>query len=173
MTITAIHDDITTLDVDAIVNAANSGLRGGGGVDGAIHRAGGPAIMEACRQIVARQGECPAGEAVITGGGKLKAPYVIHAVGPVWHGGNKGEDELLARAYHNSLLLAARHGLKSLAFPNISTGVYGFPKEPAAKIAITQVRLFARSKHPLPDEVIFCCFDPENHSLYTALLAQG
>jgi O-acetyl-ADP-ribose deacetylase len=160
-----LQGDITSLDVDAIVNAANSGLRGGGGVDGAIHRAGGTSIMEECDAIRAKQGGCPPGEAVITGAGNLKAKYVIHAVGPVWQGGLKKEDQVLASAYQNSLLLAARHGVKTIAFPNISTGVYGFPKGRAAEIAIHTVRDFLRNDKTIT-QLIFCCFDEENFKIY-------
>ncbi len=160
-----VHGDITRMEVDAIVNAANSGLLGGGGVDGAIHGAGGPAIMEACRAIRDAQGGCPTGEAVITTGGRLAAPYVIHAVGPVWHGGDQGEDELLANAYRNSIRLAAQHHLRRLAFPNISTGIYGFPRERAADIAIAAVRE-ALAAAPEIEQVTFVCFDDENYRLY-------
>ncbi|MFS8975172.1 O-acetyl-ADP-ribose deacetylase [Cupriavidus necator] len=160
-----VHGDITRMEVDAIVNAANSGLLGGGGVDGAIHGAGGPAIMEACRAIRDAQGGCPTGEAVITTGGRLPAPYVIHAVGPVWHGGDQGEDELLANAYRNSIRLAAQHHLRRLAFPNISTGIYGFPRERAADIAIAAVRE-ALAAAPEIEQVTFVCFDDENYRLY-------
>ncbi|MFH1313818.1 MAG: O-acetyl-ADP-ribose deacetylase, partial [Candidatus Eisenbacteria bacterium] len=132
-TIEVVEGDITKIEVDAIVNAANEGLRGGGGVDGAIHRAGGPAIMEECRKI----GRCPTGSAVMTTGGRLPAGFVIHTVGPVWHGGGRGEPELLKSAYRSSLKLADDHKLKSIAFPSISTGVYGFPIEEACPIAIT------------------------------------
>ena len=160
--------DITTLAVDAIVNAANSSLMGGGGVDGAIHRAGGPAILEACKQIVAAQGECATGDAVITTAGRMPARYVIHTVGPVWRGGNNGETELLANCYFNSLQLAVNNGRKSIAFPNISTGIYGFPKKQAADIAVSSVREFLK-KQAL-DKVFFVCFDEENFRLYKALL---
>ncbi|AGW89906.1 MULTISPECIES: O-acetyl-ADP-ribose deacetylase [Cupriavidus] len=160
-----VHGDITRMEVDAIVNAANSGLLGGGGVDGAIHGAGGPAIMEACRAIRDAQGGCPTGEAVITTGGRLPAPYVIHAVGPVWHGGGQGEDEQLANAYRNSIRLAAQHHLRRLAFPNISTGIYGFPRERAADVAIAAVRE-ALAVTPEIEQVTFVCFDDENYRLY-------
>jgi O-acetyl-ADP-ribose deacetylase (regulator of RNase III) len=163
--ITVIQGDITTLEVDAIVNAANSGLMGGGGVDGAIHRAAGPALLEECRAIVAKQGGCPAGDAVITGAGRLPCKKVIHTVGPVWHGGGRGERELLASCYRKSLLLAEEAGLAGIAFPNISTGVYGYPKTEAAEIACKTV------KSTLPEvpgikKVIFVCFDRENYGLY-------
>ncbi|MGY8526853.1 O-acetyl-ADP-ribose deacetylase [Paracidovorax citrulli] len=161
----AIHGDITRMEVDAIVNAANSGLLGGGGVDGAIHGAGGPAIAQACREIRERQGGCPTGEAVITTGGMLPAPYVIHAVGPVWRGGNDDEDALLASAYRSSIALAAKHGLRTLAFPNISTGVYGFPRERAADIAIAAVQEELPRAQSIV-QVTFVCFDDENYRLY-------
>ena len=161
--------DITKIAVDAIVNAANSSLLGGGGVDGAIHRAGGKAIMDECIKISERKGGCPAGEAVITTAGKLPARYVIHAVGPVWHGGMKNEDKLLANAYANSLKLAVKNGVKTIAFPNISTGVYAFPKERAAKIAISTVRQFLKTDKSL-SEVVFVCFDRENFVIYERLL---
>ncbi|MBA9076851.1 O-acetyl-ADP-ribose deacetylase [Rufibacter quisquiliarum] len=140
-----IQGDITKITADAIVNAANSSLLGGGGVDGAIHRAGGPAILEECQRIRARQGGCPTGEAVITTGGNLPAKHVIHTVGPVWNGGHQGEPDLLARCYHNSLALARAHGLKTVAFPNISTGVYGYPKDQAAQVAVHTVLGFLGS----------------------------
>jgi O-acetyl-ADP-ribose deacetylase (regulator of RNase III) len=134
MAIEVTQGDITQIPVDAIVNAANEGLKGGGGVDGAIHRAGGPDIMKECRQI----GHCPTGEAVITTAGELPAKKVIHTVGPVWNDGNKNEEELLANAYRNSMKVADENDLMSISFPNISTGIYGFPKEKAAQIAIKQ-----------------------------------
>jgi len=161
--------DITKIKVDVIVNAANSSLMGGGGVDGAIHRAGGPAILDECRKIVEIQGECPPGEAVITTAGKLPAKYVIHTVGPVWYGGMRNEDQLLSAAYTNSLKLAVENGAKTIAFPNISTGVYSFPKERAAEIAIAAVKEFLKTDKS-PDEVIFVCFDRENHEIYERLL---
>lgn len=161
--------DITKSRVDVIVNAANSSLMGGGGVDGAIHRAGGPAILEECRKISERHGGCPPGEAVITTAGKLPAKYVIHTVGPIWHGGMRNEDQMLSAAYTSSLKLAVENGAKTIAFPNISTGVYNFPKERAAKIAIAAVRGFLKTDKSL-DEVIFVCFDSENHEIYERLL---
>ncbi|MBD0289580.1 MAG: O-acetyl-ADP-ribose deacetylase [Flavisolibacter sp.] len=159
-----IKGDITKISVDAIVNAANSSLLGGGGVDGAIHRAGGPAILEACKKIVARQGGCKTGEAVITTAGNLPARFVIHTVGPVWQGGNNGEREKLANCYKNSLQLAVDNGCKTIAFPNISTGVYRFPKEVAAKIAVETVRNFLNQTGGI-EKVIFVCFDEENFDL--------
>ncbi|WP_354674529.1 O-acetyl-ADP-ribose deacetylase [Cupriavidus alkaliphilus] len=165
-----VHGDITRMEVDAIVNAANSGLLGGGGVDGAIHGAGGPAIMEACRAIRDAQGGCPTGEAVLTTGGRLPAPYVIHAVGPVWQGGSQGEEEQLGNAYRNSIRLAAQHHLRTLAFPNISTGIYGFPRERAADIAIAAVRE-ALAEAPEIEQVTFVCFDDENYRLYRERLS--
>jgi O-acetyl-ADP-ribose deacetylase (regulator of RNase III) len=163
--ISLIKGDITKMKVDAIVNAANSSLLGGGGVDGAIHRAGGPAILEECRQIRARQGGCETGQAVITTAGLLPAKNVIHTVGPVWNGGHQGEPELLAGCYRNSLQLAVEHGVKTIAFPNISTGVYRFPKPEAATIAIQAVQQFLANDNSL-DEVFFVCFDDENYLLY-------
>ncbi|KAI3594547.1 O-acetyl-ADP-ribose deacetylase [Cupriavidus sp. CER94] len=160
-----VHGDITRMEVDAIVNAANSGLLGGGGVDGAIHGAGGPAIGAACRAIRDAQGGCPTGEAVITTGGLLPAPYVIHAVGPVWKGGSENEDALLASAYRNSIRLAGEHNLRTVAFPNISTGIYGFPRERAVDIAIAAVR-DALGRAPSIEQVTFVCFDDENYKLY-------
>jgi O-acetyl-ADP-ribose deacetylase (regulator of RNase III) len=165
-----IQGDITKLEVDAIVNAANSTLLGGGGVDGAIHRAGGPQILEECKAIRNKQGGCKTGDAVITSGGKLKAKYVIHTVGPVWKNGNANEDKLLTNAYHNSLKLAIEKNLLTIAFPNISTGVYGFPKERAAGLAIQTVNNFLTSTDSI-QQVIFCCFDDENFSIYKSLLS--
>jgi O-acetyl-ADP-ribose deacetylase (regulator of RNase III) len=163
-------DDITKIKVDAIVNAANSSLMGGGGVDGAIHRAGGPAILEDCRKIVARQGGCKTGEAVITTGGKLPAKYVIHTVGPVWHGGKNKEEENLYNCYQNSLKLAVENNCISIAFPNISTGIYGFPKDKAAVIAVRSVIDFLAKNNTI-EKVIFICFDDENYSLIKNELA--
>jgi O-acetyl-ADP-ribose deacetylase (regulator of RNase III) len=164
-----IQGDITKLDVDAIVNAANSTLLGGGGVDGAIHRAGGPQILEECKAIRNKQGGCDTGEAVVTSGGKLKAKYVVHTVGPVWKNGNSNEDNLLKNAYTNSLRLAVAKNCSTIAFPNISTGVYGFPKERAANIAIQTTKDFLASNDSL-HQVIFCCFDDDNFSIYSKLL---
>jgi O-acetyl-ADP-ribose deacetylase (regulator of RNase III) len=160
-----VQGDITQLKAGAIVNAANSSLLPGGGVCGAIHRAGGPAIAEACRAI----GHCAEGEVVITTGGRLNAKYIIHAVGPVWQGGNHHEDQLLASAYRNSLLRAAEHQLSSIVFPNISTGIFGYPKERAAAIAVHTVQRFLE-QHSVPAEVIFCCYDSDNYDLYRKLL---
>jgi len=153
--------DITRLQVDAVVNAANSGLRGGGGVDGAIHRAGGPAILAECRQI----GGCPTGQAVVTTGGNLPARYVIHAVGPVWRGGDHGEAELLRSAYANSLLRAEEQGVHSVAFPSISTGVYGFPIQRACPIAVAAVMDHVRRGTSLR-RVIFCLFSSADYAIY-------
>jgi len=163
-----IHGDITKLDVDAIVNAANSSLLGGGGVDGAIHRAGGPAILEECQQIRNRQGGCKTGEAVITTGGNLKARHVIHTVGPVWRGGSNREPELLANAYRNSLELAIENNCATVAFPNVSTGIYGYPKDDAAIVAVNTVKEFLQTHSGL--QVTFCCFDAENYAIYKKLV---
>ncbi len=163
-----IRGDITTLRVDALVNAANRSLLGGGGVDGAIHRAAGPSLLEACRGL----NGCETGHAKITRGFNLPARFVIHAVGPVWQGGGNNEPELLRQCYLRSLHLAAEHGLKSIAFPNISTGVYGFPKADAARIAIHTVRTFLEDPRGM-EEVTFVVFDPENESLYNDLLGEA
>ncbi len=165
-----VKGDITRQNVDAIVNAANSSLMGGGGVDGAIHRAGGPAILEECKHIVARQGGCPPGEAVITTAGNLPAKFVIHTVGPVWQGGKNKEAEILASCYKNSLQLAADNKLTSIAFPNISTGVYGYPKKEAAEVAVNTVSYFLE-KYSYIGKVFFVCFDEENYNLYQSLLS--
>ncbi|MBO9202236.1 MULTISPECIES: O-acetyl-ADP-ribose deacetylase [Niastella] len=167
-----IQGDITKIEVDAIVNAANTSLLGGGGVDGAIHRAGGPAILEECRQIRAKQGGCAIGAAVITTAGRLPAKYVIHTVGPVWNGGHNGEPELLANCYRHSLQLAVETGIKTIAFPNISTGIYHFPKSEAATIAITTVQQFLATDNTIK-EIIFVCFDEENYALYKERLDKG
>ncbi len=161
--------DITKIKADAIVNAANSSLMGGGGVDGAIHRAGGPEILEECIKIVAKQGRCETGQAVITTGGKLPAKFVIHTVGPVWRGGSENEAAKLAECYKNSLKLAVENNCRTVAFPNISTGVYGFPKKEAAKIAVKTVKAFL-SKSDKIEKVIFVCFDVENEKLMRQIL---
>ncbi len=160
-----VQGDITKQTVDAIVNAANSSLMGGGGVDGAIHRAGGAAILEECRKIVDRQGGCKTGQAVITTGGNLPARYVIHTVGPVWNGGKNKEEQLLADCYNKSLKLAVEHGIKTIAFPNISTGIYHFPKDKAAGIAVETVKHFLSNNSEI-EQVVFVCFDEENYRLY-------
>ena len=159
-----LQGDITKIKTEAIVNAANSSLMGGGGVDGAIHRAGGKKILEECKEIVRLHGECKTGKAVITSGGNLPAKYVIHTVGPVWNGGNHNEEKLLADCYTNSLQLAVENQCKSIAFPNISTGVYGFPKDKAASISINTVSSFLRSNSSI-EKVIFACFEVENYHL--------
>ena len=164
--------DITHQAVSAIVNAANSSLLGGGGVDGAIHRAGGPEILEECRAIRARQGGCKTGEAVITTGGRLPAAHVIHTVGPVWNGGHKGEPELLANCYRNSLRLAEEQQLERVAFSSISTGIYGYPKQEAAAIAVREVRQWLAT-HEWPRSVLFVVFDDENRQAYERVLVDG
>jgi O-acetyl-ADP-ribose deacetylase len=166
-----LQGDITKVKVDAIVNAANTSLLGGGGVDGAIHRAGGPSILQECQQIRNRQGGCKVGEAVITGGGRLPAKKVIHTVGPVWNGGTQGEEGLLAAAYRNSLQLAVEHQLKTIAFPNISTGIYHFPKDKAAAIAIATISEFLTRGDEV-EQVVLVCFDQENYALYEDILKQ-
>ncbi len=160
-----VQEDITRMPVDVIVNAANRTLLGGGGVDGAIHRAAGPELLAECRTL----NGCPTGAAKITKGYRLPAKYVIHAVGPVWHGGQHGEKELLRGCYQSALQLAEEHGLKSIAFPNISTGIYRFPKPEAAQIAIQTVQSFL-SAHTLPETVYFVCYDDENYTIYQKLL---
>ncbi|MFC1985246.1 O-acetyl-ADP-ribose deacetylase, partial [Chloroflexota bacterium] len=162
--------DITRQGTDAIVNAANSGLMGGGGVDGAIHRAGGPAILEECNQIVGRQGRLPKGQAVITTGGNLKARHVIHTVGPIWQGGNKREPELLASAYLESLKVAAENNLSSISFPSISTGAYGYPVAEAAKVAIRTVASFLKEQATSTKEVVFVLFDATTFESYLSVL---
>jgi O-acetyl-ADP-ribose deacetylase (regulator of RNase III) len=164
-----LRGDITTLEVDAIVNAANSNLMGGGGVDGAIHHAAGPKLMEECLKIKERQDGCPPGEAVITSGANLKARFVIHAVGPIWEGGNANEKQVLADAYRNSLALAVNNSIETIAFPNISTGIYGFPKKRAAEIAIREVNEFLSNNDSI-QRLIFCCYDEENFNIYSQML---
>lgn len=158
--------DITRVKADAIVNAANNSLLGGGGVDGAIHKAAGPGLLDECRKI----GQCKTGRAVMTGGYQLPSPHVIHAVGPKWRGGSSNEEALLAYAYQSALNLAVENQLASVAFPNISTGVYGFPKEAAASIAILTV-INHIDNHQWPSKVTFVCFDQENFDLYKKMLA--
>lgn len=167
-----VQGDITRQTTDAIVNAANSSLMGGGGVDGAIHRAGGPAILEECKQIVARQGRLPTGQAVITTGGNLKARHVIHTVGPVWHGGGQGEPELLANAYRNSLKVAADNKLASVSFPSISTGAYGYPLAEAARVAIKAVVSFLGESPTPVREVTFVLFGGQALDSYESALKE-
>lgn len=169
MKISLIQGDITVLKVDAIVNAANSSLLGGGGVDGAIHRAAGPQLLEACRVIRNRQGGCKVGAAVITPAGQLQAKFVIHTVGPKWNDGRSLEKEKLRNCYLNVLRLAAEHKCKTIAIPNISTGIYRFPKRAAAVIAIDTIR---QSEWFLGQEIIFVCFDKENFQIYQDLLKE-
>ncbi len=166
-TIEIIKEDITKVNADAIVNAANSSLLGGGGVDGAIHRAGGKQILEECIEIRNRQGKCKTGEAVFTSAGNLSAKYVIHTVGPIWNDNEEKSSKLLADCYNNSLRLAESLGVKTIAFPNISTGVYRFPKDLAAKIAVQEVQDF---ESDVIEKVIFVCFDDENEEIYKKLL---
>jgi O-acetyl-ADP-ribose deacetylase (regulator of RNase III) len=168
MSLKCVKGDITTIEVDAVVNAANSSLLGGGGVDGAIHRKAGKALLEACVAIRDRQGGCATGQAVITTAGNLPATYVIHTVGPVWQGGDRGEDELLGHCYRNSLQLALDHGVRTIAFPNISTGIYRFPKERAARIAVQTTASFEGLASF--SAVTFVCFDDENFDVYRSLL---
>jgi O-acetyl-ADP-ribose deacetylase (regulator of RNase III) len=163
--IEVVEGDITLLEVDAIVNAANESLLGGGGVDGAIHRRAGPKLLEECRTL----GGARTGEAKMTRGYDLKAGQVIHAVGPVWRGGKRNEPQLLASCYRNALALAARHGLKSIAFPAISTGAYGYPIDEATQIATNEARLFAKT-HP-EMRIVFCCFSPRDAEIYRRYLA--
>jgi O-acetyl-ADP-ribose deacetylase (regulator of RNase III) len=167
-----VQGDVTKQITEAIVNAANSSLMGGGGVDGAIHRAGGPAILEECKQIVSKIGRLDTGKAVMTTGGNLQAKYVIHTVGPVWRGGGHGEAELLASAYRESLKLATERKLKSLSFPSISTGAYGYPMAEAAEVALSTVVDFLRDKSTSLAEVFFVLYDAESYRIYSLKLAK-
>ena len=162
--------DITTLEVDAVVNAANSSLMGGGGVDGAIHRAGGPEILQECKVFVQKNGRLPTGEAVMTTAGRMPAGHVIHTVGPVWHGGKKGEPELLGNCYRNSLKVAQENGLRRIAFPSISTGVYGYPVGDAADVAVRTVVETVEASHGALEEIIFCGFDAGTEREYARAL---
>ncbi|MEE8414101.1 MAG: O-acetyl-ADP-ribose deacetylase [Dehalococcoidales bacterium] len=167
-----IRGDITDQTTEALVNAANPGLMGGGGVDGAIHRAGGPLILEECKQIISRQGKLPTGKAVITGGGNLRAKFVIHTVGPVWHGGAHGEPEMLASAYRESLKLADENGLSSVSFPSISTGAYGYPLAEATQVAIKTVISFLKGQTTSIKEVVFVLFNSDAFLKYSSVLEQ-
>ena len=164
----ALQANIVTLAVDAIVNAANSSLLGGGGVDGAIHRAAGPKLLEECRSL----GGCKVGEAKLTKGYQLPARFIIHTVGPVWRGGKNGEPELLASCYRGSLAIAAKHGMRSIAFPSISTGVYGYPIELAARVAVETVCNLVRKSSKI-EEIIFCCFSQNDLDVYESLLPKS
>jgi O-acetyl-ADP-ribose deacetylase (regulator of RNase III) len=168
--VSMIQGDITKQATDAIVNAANSSLMGGGGVDGAIHRAGGPAILEECKKIVAQQGRLPTGKAVITTGGNLQARYVIHTVGPIWHGGSGNEAELLGSAYSECLKLATENKLTSISFPSISTGAYGYPVDEAAKIAVSTVVSFLNKQATSLKVVVFVLFDSHTYQSYCSAL---
>lgn len=168
MIIEVIKGDITEIHVDAIVNAANTSLLGGGGVDGAIHRKGGKAILEECVQIRNKQGGCKTGDAVITTAGNLPSKYVIHTVGPVWNGDKEEKSRLLADCYENSLNLAVENGIRTIAFPNISTGIYHFPKDKAAQIAVKAVKDFERITEL--EKILFVCFDDENYQIYKRIL---
>lgn len=166
-----IQGDITKQETDAIVNAANPSLMGGGGVDGAIHRAGGPAILEECKKIRSERGPLPTGKAVITSGGNLRARYVIHTVGPIWHGGSSGEPELLASAYRESLKLAVENRLSTVSFPSISTGAYGYPVDLAAQVALEAVISFLKEDTSLK-EVVFVLFDGSAYESYSRALKE-
>lgn len=168
--VSTIQGDITKQATEAIVNAANPGLMGGGGVDGAIHRAGGPSILEECQKIVAQRGRLPTGQAVITTGGNLKARYVIHTVGPVWRGGTANEAELLRSAYHECLKLATEKRLASISFPSVSTGAYGYPVDEAAKVAVGTVLSFVKQQETSLKEVTFVLFDSRTYQVYSSVL---
>lgn len=167
MRIEVVKGDITKISVDAIVNAANTSLLGGGGVDGAIHRAGGPAILEDCRKIIAKQGGCKVGNAVITTSGNLPSKFVIHTVGPVWNGGEKNEEVKLASCYRSSLSLAFENNCRTVAFPNISTGIYGYPKDKAVTVAVKTIASFLQDNTTI-EKVYLVCFDEENYQLTKA-----
>jgi O-acetyl-ADP-ribose deacetylase len=169
-TISLIKGDITKISVDAVVNAANSSLMGGGGVDGAIHRAGGPAILEECKEIVSKQGRLPTGHAVITTGGNLPAKYVIHTVGPVWHGGKSSEPELLKNAYLNCLKVGMINNLRSIAFSSISTGVYGYPVEKAGEVALNTITEFLKNENHNYEEIDLIVFSDSDNEVYKKLL---
>ena len=168
--ISLVKGDITLQKTDAIVNAANSGLLGGGGVDGAIHRAGGPAILEECKKIVNKRGRLPAGQAVMTTGGNLAAGYVIHTVGPIWHGGNRNEASILSSAYIESLRLAEKMNLTSISFPSISTGAYGYPLKEAANVAVNAIVKFAKEEALSIKEIIFVLFSDDAYTEYAESL---
>ena len=165
MKISCLKGDITKMDTEAIVNAANTSLLGGGGVDGAIHKAGGKTVLEDCIKIRNKQGGCKTGEAVITTAGLLAAKYIIHTVGAVWNGGNNNEEQLLRKCYINSLQLAKQYNVRSIAFPNISTGIYKFPKEKAARIALNTIK-----ENPIVKQVVFVCYDDENYRIYKNII---
>jgi len=170
--VSVVQGDITQQATEVIVNAANSSLMGGGGVDGAIHRVGGPAILEECKEIVAGQGRLPTGRAVITGGGNLTARYVIHTVGPIWHGGARNESRLLESAYYECLQLATEKELASISFPSISTGAYGYPLDEAARIAASTVVSFLKKRATSLREVVFVLFDDRTYESYRSALRE-
>ena len=170
--LTIVQGDITEQVTDAIVNAANPSLMGGGGVDGAIHRAGGPAILEECKKIIAQQGRLPTGKAVITTGGNLKARYVIHTVGPIWHGGSRSESEFLKSAYYECLQLATENKLTSISFPSISTGAYGYPVDEAARTALSTVFSFLKEQATSLNDVVFVLFDSRTYQSYCSALQE-
>jgi O-acetyl-ADP-ribose deacetylase (regulator of RNase III) len=170
--VTIVQGDITSQATDVIVNAANSSLMGGGGVDGAIHRAGGSAILEECKKIVAQQGRLPTGKAVLTTGGNLKAKYVIHTVGPIWQGGSRNEAELLESAYYECLKLATENKLTSISFPSISTGAYGYPVDEAAKIAVSTVVSFLKRQSTSLKDIVFVLFDARTYESYRRALRE-
>jgi O-acetyl-ADP-ribose deacetylase (regulator of RNase III) len=170
--LTLIEGDITISSTEAIVNAANSGLMGGGGVDGAIHRAGGPAILKECKMIIEKQGNLPPGKAIITTGGNLKAKYVIHTVGPIWSGGNRKEADLLASSYKESLRLAEKNSLHSISFPSISTGAYSYPVDKAARLALKTVTSFLKEEASSIREVVFVLYGYKTYDIYQVALSE-